>query len=140
MTQNHADGTRVENPFTLPEELFNKWVKLAEELLQLSGERLAFILNEIIEHKRHKEAHKEGRGLPSRKAAVNVEKKKATSKTGGAHSQTHKPHHTAHGIPTKTAPGIGGDLGQWYKQLKIEERRRSRSNALYNGFIAAVLV
>merc|ERR1712232_567511 len=142
MTVNHADGTRVENPFYLTQELFQKWVKIAEELMQLAGERLAFVLNEIIEHKRHKEAHKEGRGLHSRKAAVDVEKKKGDSKKApaGAKSPPHKPHHAAPGMPTKTGPGNFEDLGSWYKQLKIEERRRSRSNAMYNGVIAAVLV
>jgi hypothetical protein len=78
MTVNHADGSRdgtrvVESPFTLTEELFQKWVKLAEDLMALGGERLAFVLNDIVEHKRHKEAHKDGRGLPSFKTAIGTE-------------------------------------------------------------------
>merc|ERR1712146_324885 len=73
MTVNHADGTRVDNPFTLSDELFEKWVKMAEDLLQVSGERVGFVLNDILEHKRHKEAAKDGRALPSRKV-VTVEK------------------------------------------------------------------
>merc|ERR1712125_85350 len=70
MTVNHADGTRIDSPFNLTESLFNEWVTMAEEFIALGGERLPFILNEIIEHKRHKDAHKDGRGLPSRKVAV----------------------------------------------------------------------
>merc|ERR1711976_302620 len=70
MTTNHADGTSVASPFTLPEELYQKWLQLAKDLATLAGERLAFVMNEILEHKRHKDAHKDGRGLPSRKHAV----------------------------------------------------------------------
>lgn len=73
MTVNHADGPRVDSPFKLTEELFQKWLVLAEGLTALAGERLAFILNDIIEHKRHKEAHAEGRALPSRRIAVGTE-------------------------------------------------------------------
>merc|ERR1719188_2238060 len=56
MTVNHADGTRVESPFTLSDSLFESWVKMAEALMTQAGERLAFVLNDIIEHKRHKDA------------------------------------------------------------------------------------
>merc|ERR1711957_10634 len=70
MIVNHADGTRVESPFTVSEDLFEKWTTLAKDMMDLSGERLAFVLNDIIEHKRHKEAQKEGRALPSIKLAV----------------------------------------------------------------------
>jgi hypothetical protein len=142
MTVNHADGTRVESPFTLTEELFQKWLKMAQELIQLAGERMAFVLNEILEHKRHKEAHKDGRGLHSRKVAVDVEKKEG-SKDGKTHkSPAPKPHSQhAHALPTMTGgKDVGDALGMWYKQLKIEEKRRSRSAAAYNGIMAVVLV
>jgi len=141
MTVNHADGTRVENPFTLTEELFQKWVKLAEELLQLAGERLGFVLNEIIEHKRHKEAHKEGRALPSRKFAVDVENKAPDVsqgvKTAVAVAQAKDP---TNRIPMPMMTGGKPDIALWYKTLKVEERHRTRTSALYNIFVACLLV
>jgi len=61
---NHADGSRsIENPFSLSEELFAKWSALAAQLTQEGGERLALVYLDILEHKRHKAAEKEGRGL-----------------------------------------------------------------------------
>lgn len=136
MTVNHADGTRVESPFTLTDELFGKWVQLAEELMQLAGERLGFILNEIIEHKRHKDAQKDGRGLPSRKGAVGVEKKDGPSTTRAVDA--------GYGTDSGPKSGMPGspnfDIDNWYKELKIEERARSRSAGMYNIFIAAFLV
>lgn len=133
MTVNHADGTRVENPFELPEELYTKWVSLAEKLLSLGGERLAFILNEIIEHKRHKEAHKDGRGLPSRKVAVGTET--ITSNAGPPTVLNQQ-----YGDGSEGSGRQPADIGMIYKQLKIEERRRSFNNALCNAGIAVVLV
>uniref|UniRef100_A0A7S4PT76 Uncharacterized protein n=1 Tax=Alexandrium monilatum TaxID=311494 RepID=A0A7S4PT76_9DINO len=116
MTVNHADGTRVESPFELTDELFSKWVKIAEDLMALGGERLAFVLNEIIEHRRHKEAHSHGRGLPSRKIAVGLEKV------------------SGHGAAHKLDPKL------LLRQLAIEERRRSRTGLAYNAIIAVIVV
>jgi len=82
MTVNHADGTRVDSPFTLDDELFEKWASLAEDLTNLGGERLAFILNEIIEHKRHKEAEEDGRGLPGRIVAIGMERQSSDEDEG----------------------------------------------------------
>jgi len=113
MNVNHADGTRIDNPFTLTEELFQHWLTLAEELMQVAGERLAFVLNEIIEHKRHKEAHQHGRGLPSRKVAVGVQKLKKHKKM---------------------------DIHGFYRQIKLQEKRRSMSNLAWNASIAVVVV
>jgi len=121
MTVNHADGTRVDNPFTLTEELFQNWLVLTEELIQLAGERLAFVLNEIIEHKRHKEANKHGRGLPSRKVAVGMEK---VAPPKWIHTNKHK----------------GKDLHGIYRRIRLAERRRSMSNLAWNASIAAVVV
>jgi hypothetical protein len=113
MTVNHASGTVVENPFTLPDELFDKWVALAEELMSLGGERLAFVLNEIIEHKRHKEAHLNGRGHTGRTG-------KATDKTA-----------------SKEVPF---DLQKLYEQLEAEQRKRMRQDGGCNFLIALVVV
>merc|ERR1712228_242585 len=64
MEENHADGSRSIPPeFKLSEELFEKWKKMAEELTVLAGLRLGFVLADILEHRRHKHALKQGRGL-----------------------------------------------------------------------------
>ncbi|CAE8636436.1 unnamed protein product [Polarella glacialis] len=61
---NHADGSRdIERPFQVSEELFQKWRTTATKLIQEGGERLALVYLDILEHKRHKAAHKEGRGI-----------------------------------------------------------------------------
>jgi len=122
MTVNHADGTRVESPFELSDELYGKWVKMAQGLMSVGGERLAFVLNEIIEHKRHKEAHGQGRGLPSRKVAVGTQEVKAAGSSLG------------------TGAVEPPDLSQVFRELVIEERRRSMSNLAWNAGIAAFLV
>lgn len=58
-----TDGTKqVDSPFRLDEERFHRWLDLAHSFTILGGERLAFVLNDILEHKKHKVAHKEGRG------------------------------------------------------------------------------
>jgi len=121
MTVNHASGTVVENPFTLTEELFREWLTTAEAQLQIAGERLAFVLNEIIEHKRHKEAHLNGRGLPTRKVVVGTEKV-------APHKWNPKAKHK------------GMDMHGIYRQIKLQERRRSMSNLAWNASIAAVVV
>lgn len=135
MTVNHADGTRVDSPFTLTDAVFDKWVALAEELLQLAGERLGFVLNEIIEHKRHKDAHKDGRALPNKKVAVDVEKEESLPDATKIVEEAMK---NKPSMPSM----VHGDknIGVWYKKLKIEEQRRSRNSALYNAFIAVILV
>lgn len=140
MTVNHADGTRIESPFTLTDELFEKWVKLAEDLLQVAGERLTFVLTELIEHKRHKDAHKEGRALPTRNVAVDVEKKniKKDTMTKDEKIAAIKVKKSTHGKSSSQVKD--NDISEWFKQLKLEQRRRMRSNAWYNVVIAAVLV
>merc|ERR1712070_954203 len=59
----NANGTRgIESPVMLQEEVFQRWLALAQDFTILGGERLAFILSDILEHRRHRQAHKEGRG------------------------------------------------------------------------------
>lgn len=53
---------RINNPFEVSEELFNRWVQLANDFVTLAGQRTAFILSDILEHRRHKSAAKDGRG------------------------------------------------------------------------------
>lgn len=52
----------MSEPIEVTEELFQRWQKLAVSLTNLAGERLAFVLLDILEHRRHGAAHKEGRG------------------------------------------------------------------------------
>lgn len=68
MEKRHEDGSiELEDRFNLPEEVFQRWVKLAHDFTTLSGERLAFVLLDIIEHRQHAAAHKEGRGKRHKK-------------------------------------------------------------------------
>lgn len=68
MESNHADGSRkIEDPFHISEEVFQRWIKLANDFTTLAGQRLAFVLLDILEHKRHKAAHHEGRGYHHRR-------------------------------------------------------------------------
>lgn len=48
--------------FTLDERLYQRWVALAEDFTTLAGQRLAFILLDILEHTKQKHAYREGRG------------------------------------------------------------------------------
>lgn len=68
MEINHADGTRqIDNPFKLSEEMYQEWLGIASTLTTQGGIRLAFVLQDIIEHKKHKAALKDGRGRHHRK-------------------------------------------------------------------------
>jgi len=53
--------------YKLSEDVYQKWVKLAQEFTTLGGERVAYVLHEIIEHKKHKAHAKEGRGRHHRR-------------------------------------------------------------------------
>lgn len=67
MEANHADGTRtIDEPFHLTDELLNRWIKLASDLMNLAGERVAFVFLDILEHRKHKALHHEGRGRQHR--------------------------------------------------------------------------
>merc|ERR1712232_1364774 len=134
MTVNHADGTRIDSPFALTDELFGKWVTLAEDLIAIGGERLAFVLNEIIEHKRHRDAHREGRALPSRKVAVGTEHAvdgvETIPSSGG----------NTNGSRAAGAKAMNKDFSEIYRRLKLVEITRSRRNAWHNAYIAILLV
>ena len=61
---NHADGSRkIPNPFVIDEALFHNWLNLANTVIELGGQRVAFVLQDILRHKKHKILHTEGRGL-----------------------------------------------------------------------------
>lgn len=123
MTVNHADGTRIDSPFQLTDELFQKWLQLAKELTALGGERLGFVLNEIIEHKRHKDAISQGRGLPSRSYSYGSAAGPPLAEEKGSRRQH-----------------VEDDLRLLYDKLKQDQRRRSWNNFACNAAIAAVLV
>lgn len=68
MEVNHADGTRdIAARYEVSEEQFQQWLKLAQDATLLAGQRLAFVLQDLIEHRKHKLAHKEGRGRHHRR-------------------------------------------------------------------------
>lgn len=58
---------QLTDPVVVTDELFQRWQKLAVSLTNLAGERLAFVLLDILEHRRHGAAHKEGRGRLQRR-------------------------------------------------------------------------
>jgi hypothetical protein len=63
MEVNHADGSRkIDDPYHLDEEVLQRWAKIANDFTTLAGERVAFVLLDVLEHKRHKAGHKDGRG------------------------------------------------------------------------------
>lgn len=63
MALSQKDGSReLQNPFMLSEEIYERWRGMAHDFTVLGGQRLAFVLNDILEHRRHKHAHKDGRG------------------------------------------------------------------------------
>jgi len=51
-----------DTPFDISEELYSRWLNISHELTWRAGERVAFILLEILQHEEHRLAHKEGRG------------------------------------------------------------------------------
>lgn len=58
-----ADGVKeLAGPVTISEEVFQRWRQLAEDLTTLGGQRLAFLLSDILVHRKHRDAHKQGRG------------------------------------------------------------------------------
>jgi hypothetical protein len=145
MMVNHADGTRdgtrvVESPFTLTEELFDKWVKLAEKLMSSGGEHLAFVLNDLIEHKRHKEAFKNGRGLPSIKSAIGTELVNSKTKASFVPPEKVSTKDDGSVEPHKLSAAEFADLEDLERRLKILETRRSNSHAMANLGIAVVVV
>lgn len=63
MEVNHADGTRtLEQPYVVSEDTYQRWQAMANGFTLIAGQRLAWILHDIVEHKRHKHAHLDGRG------------------------------------------------------------------------------
>lgn len=60
---NHKDGTRTIGPkVELGEKVFLGWLKLAEEMTTRGAQRIAFVLLDLIEHRKHALAQKDGRG------------------------------------------------------------------------------
>jgi len=63
MEVNHADGSRaIDSPFEVNEEMYKRWVALWTKSATRGGERIAFMMQNVLEHRRHKTAHHEGRG------------------------------------------------------------------------------
>lgn len=49
-------------PFEVNSATYQRWLNITQELTIRAGERVAFSLLDVLEHKKHKLAHKEGRG------------------------------------------------------------------------------
>ncbi|CAE7819604.1 nucS [Symbiodinium sp. CCMP2456] len=132
MYVNHADGSRkIESPFQLSEELFSNWVKLADQMIQEGGERLALVFLDIIEHRRHKAAQKEGRGLPPPLLAASVP---AASVAEGGKSANSIP------APVKGSKGSASGQAKLLYGLHRARRQRAWRNLTINLIIAAVVV
>jgi len=57
-----ADGSRsVDELFYLDEPLYNTWMNLTEEFTIRAGERLAYVLLDILQHRRSELGHKLGK-------------------------------------------------------------------------------
>merc|ERR1712232_511447 len=57
-----GDTGQIDQPFVVTDETFKEWVKIADEAIMKAGQTLTFILLDILEHRTHRSAHKEGRG------------------------------------------------------------------------------
>lgn len=139
MYVNHGDGSRsIDSPFVLTEELFSKWLKLAERVIQEGGERLALVFLDIIEHRRHKAAKDEGRGLlpplldkiPAASVAATV---------GGAGTPYTVPAPAAEGGSSKSASSAAAQIRMLHG-LHRARRKRAWRNLMTNFFIAAIVV
>lgn len=137
MYVNHADGSRsIESPFQLSEELFSKWLKLAELVIQEGGERLALVFLDIIEHRRHKAAKDEGRGLLPPLLDSKIPAASVAATVGGAG--------TPYTVPAPVKEG--GSTNSAAAQIKMlhglhrARRKRAWRNLTTNFFIAAVVV
>merc|ERR1712061_597025 len=63
MEVNHGDGSRgIDAEFKVSDTVFDAWVQIAQDATTRAGVRLAFVLLDLLEHRRHALAHKEGRG------------------------------------------------------------------------------
>jgi len=52
----------VASPYELTEDVFQRWLELASELTELAGQRTAWLLLDLLEHRRHHHALKLGKG------------------------------------------------------------------------------
>eukprot|EP00927_Polykrikos_kofoidii_P087018 TRINITY_DN9931_c0_g1_i1.p1 TRINITY_DN9931_c0_g1~~TRINITY_DN9931_c0_g1_i1.p1 ORF type:complete len:405 (-),score=48.99 TRINITY_DN9931_c0_g1_i1:50-1198(-) len=69
MEKNHADGSRGIDPVVhLTQDMYTQWRRMYEDRTVMAGQRLAFVLLDILDHKKHHHAHQEGRGLHLRAA------------------------------------------------------------------------
>lgn len=141
MYVNHADGSRtIEKPFNITEDVFLKWQTLASQVIQEGGERLALVYLDIIEHRRHKAAQKEGRGLMPPLLAAAIPASSGVDKTVFSGQASAK-----HSVPApaeekaKKGSALSSQL-HLLSGLHRARRRRAWKNFGINTLIAAVLV
>jgi hypothetical protein len=57
-----GEERHVQTPYEVNEDVFQRWLELANELAELAGQRVAWLLMDLLEHRRHKLSHKLGKG------------------------------------------------------------------------------
>mmetsp|Transcript_13151 Transcript_13151/g.24246 ORF Transcript_13151/g.24246 Transcript_13151/m.24246 type:complete len:434 (+) Transcript_13151:39-1340(+) len=137
--QSHAGNGEYTVPkgFEITEELFNKWAALAEDLLTTAGEHLAYVFNEIIEHKRHKDASNDGRGLPSKQAVVGAQ---VADKPLVVPAQGAKPSSVAAASSVDSKNSAPTQRKVAARQLVVVQRASYRWHFVWNLGIAAFVV
>mmetsp|Transcript_58107 Transcript_58107/g.138238 ORF Transcript_58107/g.138238 Transcript_58107/m.138238 type:complete len:442 (-) Transcript_58107:42-1367(-) len=135
-THDQSGAYVIANDFEITEELFTKWVRLAEDLLTSAGERLAYVFNEILEHKRHKEASADGRALPSKRVVVGTAEAVATAEVAKAGVSPTSAAATSAGS-SHSAPTMQKKAG---RRLVVETRSPRQWSVMWNLGIAAVVV
>lgn len=64
LEENKADGSRtVKNRYKLQEEVVKNWIEMAKKLQKLAAERLAFLFNDILEHRKSARKRKKQKQL-----------------------------------------------------------------------------
>lgn len=62
MEVGEGQDRHVASPYELNEEIFQRWLELATEFSELAGQRTAWLLMDLLEHRKHHFAHKIGKG------------------------------------------------------------------------------
>lgn len=55
---------------SLSDEVFQRWRSHAADSMSRAAQRTAFVLLDLLEHRRHREAHKDGRGMSTRHSST----------------------------------------------------------------------
>lgn len=58
--------TDAQGAVILSEDVYKRWLEHMDTYSQLAAQRIAYVLQDLLEHKEHREAQQLGRGLPHR--------------------------------------------------------------------------